>query len=191
MANWCLRVGFMVSLLSLLAACGFTPVAGQKNAVALPQVSVQVHAGGDLRILAGEFTSRLEDLLGQAPQRPDRVKLIVSLTHSTSAGLIAPDGKAQRYTMTLQSSYTLVPEGKMDAIDVGSIARSGSYLNRPNVYFSTFVSEQDTIKRLSRELAEEYHLLLVSRLGSPVKLEKHGVTPPETPPKRGIVPLLF
>jgi hypothetical protein len=176
-------------ILCLLPACGFKPMAAEVQRVPLPQIEVKVDGGNELRVLAADFGNKLEDLLSQHTRSAEKYALEVSVSTTSSGGLVAPDGKAQRYTMTINSFYTLKRKSDDVAVDSGSVARSGSYLNRPNVYFSTFVSEQDTVKRLSKELAEEYHLLLASRLGSPEKLEME--TAPTNPAKRGIFNSIF
>ncbi len=162
------------SVLLLLAGCGFEPMAARVDeGVMLPHVTVKVNASQDTKVPAQDFSNHLEDLLMQSERRNEEYILTVSLSNSISQGLVAPDGKAQRYTMNLTSTYTLERVVDNKVIDSGMVARSGSYNNRPNVYFSTFVADQDTAKRLGIELAEEYHLLLASRLGN---LEKISAT---------------
>lgn len=147
--------------------------AGQGNAVLaeqLARIEVVVAATSDQRLLAQHFRSKLEDLLNPGEQlgRQKSYRLNINLGTVVSPGLIAPDGKAQRFTVNLQSSYTLTQTAKSQVIDSGAAQRVGSYNNPPNAYFSTFVAEQDALKRLATALAKDYQMKLAAALVKPV-----------------------
>lgn len=178
-----IRSSLIYSSLICLTACGFEPMASNSTSSyrndampsALAHVAIVADTPADKRLIGEEFRIRLEDLIrpGQSLQTADYT-LTVSLNPITSPGLIAPDGKAQRYLVSLNSTYRLNnSDGRM--IEQGNLSRNSSYSNLPNSYYSTYVAEQDTLKRLSQELAEQYRMKLASLLASPPK------TPSELP----------
>lgn len=174
-----IRSSFICASLICLAltACGFEPMAGQSTKAyegqALPSAlaSVNIIANGpdEMRMIAQDFRIALEDLInpGGNNSNGSDYRLEVSLAPTTQPGLIAPDGKAQRYIVRLDSSFSLSRNSDGKVIENGKLSRSSSYSNQPNSYFSTYIAEQDTIKRLNKELAEQYRMKLASLLTSP------------------------
>lgn len=165
------RIGCLFSAM-LLTACGFEPMAAKTasspSSPALAQelaaMNIRVSSIPEQRLLAQHFRSSLEDLInpGLAYGSDRLYNLSISLGTIVSPGLIAPDGKAQRFIVNLRSSYVLTRVSDNKLVSKGEVQRVGSYNNLPNAYFSTFVAEQDTLKRLAAELAEEYRMRLAS-----------------------------
>lgn len=166
--------------LSLIAfsACGFKPMASKKtdamignHALRHAMASVRIHANttNDLNLTGQHFRIELEDLINPGERLSDEIKyqLNVNLTRQTIPGFVAPDGKAQRFLVDLRSEFELIDLASGRVIERGKLKRSSSYSNRPNAYFSTYVAEQDTLKRLAGELAEEYRMKLASLLKAP------------------------
>jgi hypothetical protein len=115
------------------------------------------------------LVAELEDKLnpgGAVPARPE-YRLNVTLTSGASPIGVAPDGTISRYNVFMASAYTLfrIADGKK--LTSGSIDHVSSYNNVTNAYFSTYVSEQDAIKRGVTELAEIYRQRLAAHLTNP------------------------
>lgn len=161
----------------LLSACGFRPLASvdtrqADNAIIsheLASVDIQTHIAGNQRLLKQRFQTKLEDLInpGELTRNDHRYLLQVNLIHTVSPGFINPDGTAQRLLIDLRSNFTLTRKADNKVIERGTLRRSSSYSNPPNSFFSTYVAEQDTLKRLAEQLAEEYRLKLSSVLTRP------------------------
>lgn len=158
--------------MALLSACGFQPVAATAPsatetplAADMAGIRVNISSLPEQRLLGQHFKSELEDLLNPGGASGHRqYELHVNLGTLVAPGLIAPDGKAQRFLVTLQSSYQLVRLSDNKRISKGTLQRVGSYNNLPNAYFSTYVADQDMLKRLAHALAAEYRLRLASAL---------------------------
>jgi hypothetical protein len=163
----------------LLAACGFKPIAAtstksyenQQLGEAIASVNVQATGPVNAKLLGQNFRIALEDLInpGGMNSTGSAYGLEVSLDSLTQPNLIAPDGKAQRFLVYLNSTYTLTRYSDGKVLENGKLNRSGSYSNLPNSYYSTYIAEQDTIKRLTKELAEQYRMKLASILTAPPK----------------------
>lgn len=161
----------------LLGACGFEPMAGTNTTSAagnslpseLASVAIEAHTNRDQRLLGQQFRIALEDLInpGQLQGTQKHYALRVHLAPLTNPGFIAPDGTAQRFLVNLRSTYELIDLRSNETIERGSLDRNSSYSNLPNSFFSTYVAEQDTLRRLSAQLAEEYRLKLASLITTP------------------------
>ncbi len=167
---------FTISALIALTACGFKPMAAtytnayddQSLPAAMASVRVEAASTDTQRLLGQNFRIALEDLIDPSggASTGSAYVLQVSLEPYIQPGLIAPDGKAQRFLVSLNSSYVLKRLSDGAVLDNGRLNRSSSYSNLPNSYFSTYIAEQDTIKRMSKELAEQYRMKLASILAS-------------------------
>ena len=171
------RLSLVISSIILLAGCGFRPMAaadvatpgGQALSGERASVDIQAQTRRDGRALGQLFRVTLEDLINPGQKRANNqtYQLRVSLSPIVSPGFVAPDGKAQRFIVNLQSGYELRRIADNELIEHGTLSRSSSYSNLPNSYFSTFVAEQDTLKRLTQQLAEEYRFKLASLISNP------------------------
>lgn len=178
-----------VLLPALLTGCGFKPMYGNQT----------VNADRDSKIFAGvqidpitgggrmeqQFKINLEDRLnpnGRVPPNP-AYRLSASLRSQPSAIGIARDGTVSRYNVYLDSEYALYRTSDNQKITSGTIRHVSSYNNLTNVYYSTYVSEQDAIKRGVEELAEIYRARLGVYLeeGAPVKASVDKELPPPAP----------
>lgn len=175
----------------MLAACGFKPMASVPAATSetdkavlmeMAAVGVEVSTAHNQRLIGQEFRIALEDLLnpGELVAAQQRYRLRISLNPVTSPGFIAPDGKAQRFLIALRSSFELIDLQTATVIQRGDLFRNSSYSNLPNSYFSTYVAEQDTLKRMAEQLAEEYRMKLASVLTNPPTVpDEASPMPPE------------
>jgi len=167
----------ILASLITLSACGFRPMASVEtrqadNAVLaheLASIDIQTSTAGNQRLLKQRFQAALEDLInpGELTRNDHRYVLQVNLVHAIAPGFINPDGTAQRFLIELRSNFVLTRLADNKIIERGILRRSSSYSNLPNSFFSTYVAEQDTLKRLAEQLAEEYRLKLASLLARP------------------------
>jgi LPS-assembly lipoprotein len=146
---------------SLLGGCGFKPL---YNSKAGESDRSQVFAGVKIDHIAGEgrmeqqFRINLEDRLnprGRVPADP-AYHLATTLTSQSVAIGVARDGTVSRYNVYLDSDYALYRTADEKKIAAGHVRHVSSYNNLTNAYFSTYISEQDAIKRGVEELAEIY-----------------------------------
>jgi len=155
--------------LSLLSACGFKPMYGAPSASGVaPSAGVSVETASPDRRISQQFKIDLEDKLnpnGAVPKNA-QYKLVASIKSSTSAIGIARDGTISRYNVYLDSDYTLFRTGEEKPVATGKLRHVSSYNNRANQYYSTFVSEQDALKRGVTEMAELFKQRLSPQLAT-------------------------
>lgn len=162
--------------LATLTACGFKPLYGSK---AYEDGHSQVFAGVIVEPIPGggrmeqQFRINLEDKLnprGRVPADP-AYRLTTTLASQSAAIGVARDGTVSRYNVYLDSDYALYRTADNKKIAVGHVRHVSSYNNQTNAYFSTYISEQDAIKRGVEELAEIYRARLSTYLeeGAPAR----------------------
>ena len=146
---WCL----------VLSACGFQPMYGAKGSAPEASIAgVKIEASGQDRRMGQQLKFDLEDKLnpaGAVPALP-AYRLSVSLESSVGGIGVARDGTVSRYNVYLTSQYALYRTGESKPVTTGSLQHVSSYNNLVNQYYSTYISEQDAIRRGITELAELY-----------------------------------
>lgn len=151
----------------LLAGCGFQPVYGNKStsgAATLAGVQVTSIEGR----MGQQFRADLEDRLnpgGILPAKP-QYRLDVTLKTSLAGIGVARDGTISRYNVYLDSTYELYRSEDGQKITSGTLRHASSYNNLTNAYFSTYIAEEDALKRGITELAELYRQRLVSAVSA-------------------------
>ncbi len=185
---WCL----LISVLCLPAAgCGFKPLYSKSAndgaaKTLLAGISIDEVASTDRR-MGQQLKAELEDRLnpgGAVPPHP-AFRLKLGLTQSVSAIGVAPDGTISRYNIYLNSSFTLYRNSDGKQITSGAVSDVGSYNNVSNAYFSTYVSQEDAVKRGIIELAELYRGRLAAYLS-----QNGGNPPVQAAPATTVVPPL-
>lgn len=152
----------------IIAACGFRPMyAESAKSDATPST---IFAGVRIDPIPGggrmgqQFRINLEDRLnpgGTVPPNP-AYRLSATLRSRPQAIGIARDGTVSRYNVYLDSEYALYRLADGEKITSGKVRHVSSYNNLTNIYFSTYISEQDAIRRGVEELSEIYR----ARLGA-------------------------
>jgi hypothetical protein len=152
-------------LIFLLASCGFTPVYKTSG--------MDVNTGGELAMikvvsthdLNGQyFQTRLEDLLNpKAVSAQEKYQLTVKLTQSEVPIDIQQDRTVTRYKIIVTVAYTLTDIGTNAVVDQASLRREGGY-DKVESEYATYVSQEDTVKRVTKELAEDTKLRIMSVL---------------------------
>lgn len=149
-----------------LSACGFQPMYGHSE-LGIAGVTVETSSGD--RRLNQIFSAALEDKLnpsGRIPASP-QYRLAADLTSSITGLGVSRDGTASRYNVNLISTYQLYKIGEDKPVASGSLRHVSSYNNLPNQYYSTYVSEQDAMRRGVAELAELFRQRLAPYLAAP------------------------
>jgi len=168
-----------ILLTGLLTGCGFQPLYSKKAATD----NSKVFAGVTVDSMPGRsgqlFQAELEDQLNPHGAIPPKPAYRLSATFKTRVVPIgvARDGTVSRYNIYLSSSYTLYRNSDGKPITDGSVSFVNSYNNLTNAYFSTYISEQDALKRGVEELAQLYRQRLTAYFdaGAPV----HEIIAPE------------
>lgn len=150
-----------------LAGCGFQPLYGKHNTSAPDS---KLLAGVKIDTIPGQlgmiFKNQLEDKLnpsGGMPAKP-AYRLAVRMDHINVPISVARDGTVSRYNINFNSDYVLYRTADDKPVTSGSLSYITSYNNLTNVYFSTYVSEQDALKRGTTQLAELYRERLATYL---------------------------
>lgn len=150
-----IRSSLICLTLIVLAGCGFSPMYGKKNMAALED-GILIEAPKNA--MGQQLQQDLEDQLnpnGIIPAKP-KYKLSVDVTYASGAIGVARDGTASRFNINMTSAYTLVRLSDNVKIQSGTLHHVSSYNNQINQYYSTFISERDSIRRGITELAELY-----------------------------------
>ena len=181
----------LIAALSL-GGCGFQPLYAAKSKTDVSKV----FAGVKIDSISGRqgqlLKAALEDRLnpdGSLPVNPT-YRLNLTLTNSTVPIGVARDGTVSRYNVYLTSHYTLYRIADDKAISAGDLSYINSYNNLTNEYYSTYISEQDALKRNVTELAELYRQRLTTYLdeGAPEHDAKQIAA---TPQPVAYTPVLF
>lgn len=150
----------------LLSGCGFEPLYAKKP----PGDVSKVFAGVRIDSIPGrqgqEMKASLEDKLnpdGAVPPKP-AYRLAVSLSNTVVPIGVARDGTISRYNVYLTSHYTLYRNADNKPVTAGDLSYVNSYNNLTNQYFSTYISEEDAIRRNITEMAELYRERLTAYL---------------------------
>ena len=152
---------FLLSCLLILSACGFQPVYSTRNAqTSLQHIVVETIAGREGQLL----TIALEDALhpSGAPAAPHH-HLHTTLKLRKQPIGIEPDRSVLRWNLYLTAEFTL-NEATTGRVVLRDSARRISSYNVSESDFSSFVAEQDAIKRGIRELAHTIRLRLAAGL---------------------------
>ncbi|MBY0406949.1 MAG: hypothetical protein K2Q01_04605 [Rickettsiales bacterium] len=162
-----LRSSALLLLVGLsLAACGFEPLYAKKTT---EQPESKLLAGVHIDTISGRigqvFKSSLEDRLNPSGNRQRPLfRLTTQINHVNVPISVARDGTVARYNIHLNSAYVLYRVSDDQPVTSGNLNYIVSYNNLTNVYFSTYVSEQDALKRGTVALAELYRQRLAAYL---------------------------
>ena len=141
-----------------LAACGFTPVHKQSNASDLASVKVNTPRGLNEQF----FNNHITDLLNPAAvNTPDKYTLDVVLNITQTPLAIQQDRTVTRYKTNVTATYTITEKESGTILDSGKIQREGGY-DKVDSDYATYVSEEDTKRRVIKELAEDLKLRTMS-----------------------------
>ncbi|MCB1318253.1 MAG: hypothetical protein KDK27_19940 [Leptospiraceae bacterium] len=149
--SW-LRNSLCVFLITSLTACGFTPLYANKRM--LSSIEVQNIPGRSGQLLHAS----LEDLFDPSSSGDTIIFTLAPQLSTQSVPIsIESDGTIQRYRILFKTSFTLTDVTTGEVIYSDTVTRTNSY-NISDADYSTFVSEQDSIKRGLDELAQEIFL---------------------------------
>lgn len=147
-----------LTLLLFLCGCGFRPLYGdadyRASDVDYSTVEVGPIPGREGQILKAAIEDRLNPK-GEMPAR--EYKLNPTLGVEVTPLSIKEDGTASRYRVKITSTYTLVRLTDGKVVDQGKLSRYNSY-NVSDADYSTFVAQQDSIKRSLESLGEKYFI---------------------------------
>ena len=157
----CLVLGAWCLVLLSAASCGFSPMYSKANDKALAS-GIVIEAPSDR--MGRQLQENLEDRLnpdGRIPARP-AYKLVVTLGTTVSGMGVDRAGTVSRYNVILASNYKLIDLSDNKVVQGGELKHVSSYNNQANQYFSTIISERDSMERGMTELSELYR----QRIGS-------------------------
>ena len=157
------RAARLIALLILplaLASCGFEPMYGDRANKSSGSGS-QALAGVTVAPIPGRigqvFKTSLEDLINPAgPQGPASFRLQATINHIIVPISVARDGTVSRFNVNFTSEYALIRIKDDTPVTSGTLTYVTSYNNLANSYYSTYIAEQDALKRGTTSLAELY-----------------------------------
>ena len=183
--SWLSKPAIITSLL-LLSACGFQPLYGKPDSTPNAPNS-QLNAGVKVDPIPGHlgqiFKNHLEDQLtpsGGLPATP-AYRLVVKMDYINVPISVARDGTVSRYNVNFNSDYVLIRTSDQKPVTSGSIAYLTSYNNLTNIYFSTYESQQDALKRGTEAMAELYRQRITAYLDSGAPVADHIQMPGAKP----------
>lgn len=155
-----------------LSGCGFEPLYSKEKSEQHSELSAGVKIDSIPGRLGQIFRSKLEDSLnpsGGIPNKP-AYRLQTKIDHINVPISVARDGTVSRFNIHFNSEYVLIRTEDQVPVTSGKLSYITSYNNLTNVYFSTYVSEQDALKRGTTALSELYRQRLSAYLakGAPV-----------------------
>lgn len=157
-------LSIFVSLTVLcLSGCGFTPIyaKGDHNTAeilsSIEVMPIQHTAGQTLYY-------NLKDLLNPLNKSTHtEYQLSIQLKSEEFPLAIQEDRTATRYRTTLTASFSLVDIASQKAIKHGTIVTTSSY-DAVDSEYATYVAKNDTMNRISKEMAQEFKLRLMATL---------------------------
>jgi hypothetical protein len=190
--------------LLLLASCGFQPMYGrhqESEADSALRAGIKVDhvtsssAGVSHSRVAQLFKANLEDQLNPGGASGNAAyRLAVTLTSRASPIGVDPAGTVSRYNVFMNSNYVLYRNSDGVRMTSGTLTHVSSYNNITGAYFSTYISEQDALKRGIEELAQLYRQRMASfivsawrRIWRKITAIRRLKTRPAQPPPLAIV----
>jgi len=159
-----LRSILIIFIISL-NACGFTPVYKQNNSYfEANEKLASVKVNTDRGLNEQYFSSRLNDLLN--PTEIDAEKkydLNIKLSVASTPLAIQQDRTVTRYKVTVGANYTLKDKASDNILSEGTIQREGGF-DKVDSNYATYISEEDSKRRVTKELAEDMKLRIISVL---------------------------
>ena len=160
--SWLSKFLASIFALSLLAACGFSPMYGISQQEAhgeLSKIIIPAMRGSEAAYLRAEIEKAFNPS-GQRNVTPEYT-LQLTLSKGKEPLVIRPDGTISRYNIALVADYSLERLRDGSVMTRGTLHRTVSF-NMVDSDFSSFVSERDVTERGLSELAESFRLTLNS-----------------------------
>ena len=148
----------------MVAACGFTPVYSTQNKKLTTNELAAIRVEPIRSREGAILVNKLEQMLTQGDySQPQKYKLTITLSRDRTAIAIERDRTISRFRLVLTAKYTLKDTSTGKVIDSGLLKREGGY-DKVESDYATYVSEEDAINRIARELAEDFRIHLTSAL---------------------------
>lgn len=146
---------FLIILLLSLTSCGFSPVysndsSHMSSVVKLASIEVNTSYG----LMQQLYKTELEDLLNPDQRVQEKLyKVDIDITKALVPIAIEQDRTITRYKVVVSGNYTL-KDNSNKVISTGKLRSEGSY-DKVESDYGTYISEDDTTKRIIRQLAED------------------------------------
>ncbi len=149
------RVIFVVGLLGTLGACGFRPLYGGTENMAINQQLAHIQIAAIEDRIGQQVHNLLLDRLnpGGRPRKPFYTLNVRTVVNTEEIGLKFTE-EATRARLTLRASYFLTDDGSGTVIAEGAVRSVNSY-NISNSEFARVTAEADAKKRAAREVSDE------------------------------------
>jgi hypothetical protein len=152
-------------IIFIVTSCGFTPVyqtVEGDSANAKKLASVKVESSHNL--MGQYYSNNLSDLLNPTSlQIEPKYRISTDLKKHRIPFAIQQDRTITRYKVVIEVNYKLVNMENGDVIDEGRLHREGGY-DKVDSDYATYVSDEDTTKRIVKELAEDTRIRIMASL---------------------------
>lgn len=148
-----------------LSSCGFTPVyktMDENSTNAKSLAAIEVQSSHDLM---GQFYSnKLGDLLNPTAIKVEpKYRIKTELNKNKIPFAIQQDRTITRYKLVVIANYQLVDITNGKVIDKGILRREGGY-DKVDSDYATYISDEDTTRRIVKELAEDTRIRIMASL---------------------------
>ncbi len=156
---------FLIVIFCIITSCGFSPVYSQKDdntelAVKLASVDVKPIKS----IIGQQYVNALVDALDPSGINQDKQYILeANVTKSTVPLAIEKDRTISRYKVVVSVEYK-IKEIETDKYIANGSASSEADYDKVVSDYATYVSENDTMKRAIKELAQDTKVRVISDL---------------------------
>lgn len=163
--NKIIQLSLVVAIFFALSSCGFRPVykssGGDNPGISNLLSSITVKKVGFGR--PGQvFQTHLENLLNpKGESLPSKYSLSVEISRRKTPFAIEQDREITRYNLIVNGRYVLVNSSTGKVVTKNKSKITASY-DTADSDFATFVSEEDTLNRIMKEMAEDIHFRISS-----------------------------
>lgn len=169
--NKILNLSCVAIVIFFVASCGFTPIY-QKNGISSKSgvdsdcANISVESASKTRldqIFKYELMDRLESacILNKVNEGKRTIKITPILDISKEAVSIQKDRSITRFNMKILTEYKIYDDGEV--IFEGKRSLKGGFDDSDSDY-GTFAQENDTSEKLTKELARDISLKIISKL---------------------------
>lgn len=148
-----LRNFAVISLITVLAACGLKPVHQQNRSGSQAALNISVATIEGSRV--GQIMqTEIEDSLNPTGQAVNaKYQLRVSLDSNREASVIDVDRSVDRYLMVVSAQFSLIELSTGKVVYSGSESLSDSFAAQDSD-FATYTAERDAARRVAKEIGQ-------------------------------------
>lgn len=147
----------------IIASCGFSPVyKSTEGEASVQQQLAKVKISSPDSLEGQAFKTRLEDLINPTAKQSEKEYLAeYNLSIAEVPLAIQQDRTITRFKIIITADYTMTKIETGEVVSKGEIRREGGY-DKVESDYATYISQEDTKKRVLREVAEDARVRIMS-----------------------------